>query len=58
MSCEIASEATYEIDCYVPYDICGEISCEFLMGFLVTLLVRSLMRFIVRFEIVVLRNLV
>ena len=57
MSCEIASEATYEIDCYVPYDICGEISCEFLMGFLVTLLVRSLMRFL-RFEIVVLRNLV
>jgi len=58
MSCEIASEATYEIDCYVPYDICGEISCEFLMGFLVTLLVRSLMKFIVRFEIVFLRNLV
>ena len=48
MSCEIASEATYEIDCYVSYDICGEISCEFLMGFLVTLLVRSLVRFIVR----------
>ena len=58
MSCEIASEATYQIDCYVPYDICGEISCEFLMGFLVTLLARSLMRFIVRLERVCLRNLV
>ena len=58
MSCEIASEATYEIDCYVPYDICGEISCEFLMGYLVPLLVRSLTRFIMRFERVSLPNCV